>query len=58
VPDDIEVTPVVVLQKGASIRDMDRMRWVRDEVDKRCKRQVSPVEIYEVSILGDYERLT
>lgn len=51
------VTPVVVLQKGSSQRKQDQMLKIRDLLTKHV-RNVPPVEIYEVSILGDFTRLT
>ncbi|GIG19292.1 hypothetical protein Cch01nite_00160 [Cellulomonas chitinilytica] len=55
-PDDLRVTPVVVLQKGAPPVQKDKMRRVRDALARR-DLQVPQVELYEVSILGDFERI-
>jgi hypothetical protein len=51
------VTPVVVLQKGSSPAKRDQMLKVRDLLTKYV-RDVPAVEIYEVSILGDFTLLT
>lgn len=50
------VTPVVVLQKGSSQAKRDQMLKIRDLLTKHV-RNVPPVEIYEVSILGDFTPL-
>lgn len=51
------VTPVVVLQKGCSSAKRAQMLAVRDHLAKDL-HDVPPVEIYEVSILGDFTPLT
>jgi hypothetical protein len=52
----MSVTPVVVLQKGSSQAKRDQMFKIRDLLTKHV-RNVPAVEIYEVSILGDFTRL-
>ncbi|MEV5963142.1 hypothetical protein AB0L70_15345 [Kribbella sp. NPDC051952] len=51
------VIPVVVLQAGASKAKHDQMLKVRDLLTKHV-RDVAPVKIYEVSILGDFTPIT
>lgn len=55
-PTDLQVVPVVVLQRGAEQSQLDYMHRVRDALT-RTDTDVPPVEIYEVSILGDFTRL-
>lgn len=55
VPKDLQVTPVVVLQKGAPEVRKAQMLAVRDALSK--VRGVPNIEIYEVSILGDFDRI-
>lgn len=50
------VVPVVVLQRGASPKSLDQMQAVRAHVDD--KSELPPVEIFEVSVLGDFKQLT
>jgi hypothetical protein len=54
---DLIVTPVVVLQRGVAPVQRDYMLAVRDSLAKARIDQLQPVEIYEVSILGDFERV-
>jgi hypothetical protein len=50
------VVPVVVLQRGASLKSLAQMHAVRAHVDRYS--ELPPVEIFEVSVLGDFKRLT
>jgi hypothetical protein len=55
-PAKLTVTPVVVLQRGATSGAIGQMRAVRDVINARVKG-LAPIEIYEVSILGDFTPL-
>jgi hypothetical protein len=52
----LKVVPVVVLQRGAEPAQVDYMLRVRTALAQR-QPETPPVEIYEVSILGDFTRL-
>lgn len=54
--DPLVVTPVVVLQKGSRPDRRDQMLTVRELLAKNVPENPA-VEIYEVSILGDFDRL-
>lgn len=49
------VVPVVVLQRGASEKSLNQMHAVRAHVD--TKSALAPVEVFEVSVLGDFKPL-
>jgi hypothetical protein len=51
-PGVLEVVPVVVLQRGSSDVARNQMRRVREAIDVYVDG-IPPIEIYEVSILGD-----
>lgn len=54
--DPLLVVPVVVLQRGANPVRKAQMLQVRDLLEERVT-DMPPVEIYEVSILGDFARI-
>ena len=54
-PDQLRVTPVVALQRGASETSLARMMRVHRALSKRAELPL--VEIYEVSITGQMRRL-
>ncbi len=54
--DKLTVTAVVVLQRGASGTAIAQMRAVRDAIDAQLE-DLPSIEVYEVSILGDFTPL-
>lgn len=55
VPDKLVVTPVVVLQRGAAPVKIEQMLKVRDAL--MGLNDIPEIEVYEVSILGTFDRI-